>query len=130
MSDQGEDDRLPNRPTTPEQMYLAAILRNVQALRSDLDRIPGASSTPPPAAAGSAADDFSPQVVELREPAPAGTLAEHAMRDLPLDFPGLPWLKDAGIFRFEQLPTDRAELEAISGIGRVTADRILEALNV
>lgn len=112
-------DYKPGRPVGNTEMFLAAILDNVQALRADLAAI--SAGSPP---AGEPQVDDSPQVVDLREPAPAGRVADLAISPAAVDA-----LNKAGILAIANVPRTEANLVAIRGIGKVLAGEILEALN-
>ena len=50
--------------------------------------------------------------------------------DLPKDFPGCAELVAVGLGTYEEVPTVLADLTDLPGIGKVTAQKILEALGI
>ena len=106
------DHRLPGRPTSGAEMYLAAILAEVQELRAQVaDLAPAAPA--------------ETMVINITEPAPGPTAVAYP---LPDDFPGRDALIAAGIDDLAAIPADGDQLVAIKGIGKVTAGQILAAL--
>lgn len=109
------------RPVTNQDFYLLAILDEIRQTNVLLTTL----LTPPPEAAADLVAEpdeaAAAQVVLLKEP-------ERPQTPIPDSFPGKAELEAAGITVLEDVPADGDALVAISGIGPVTAGRILVAL--
>lgn len=101
------------KPVTVQDMYLAAILNELQAIRAQ-----GETET--------AISPPTTNIVNIREPEVA---PEPVGTPIPDGFPGRDALFDAGITTVERIPHDGDSLVEIKGIGKVTAGQILAELS-